>query len=173
MSGGHNEENFKREIMALSRSRDWDEVRTEWQLHFVYQDGSDRSCKCGHNPIHQICVIKNHKTMNEAEVGNVCVHRFMKLLSQRMFAVLRRVNDNENKSLNLTALDLFAERGVISYAEAQDYKEYWRKRKLTDDQKAQKIDINRRVLAYVAAETKRMVAKFASEGLDPKPPIVP
>lgn len=62
MGSGHNEAKFKNAILDLSTSSDWDEAKAEWELHFVYDDPhKDRSCKCEHSPIQQICVIKNRK----------------------------------------------------------------------------------------------------------------
>lgn len=165
-SGGHNEAKFKAAILALSISSDWDEAKAEWDLDFVYVDPSNRGCECEHSPIHQICVIKNRRNAASTEVGNVCVRRFLRLLSNRIFSVLKRLQSDIEKSLNPVSLDLFRERGVISYAEAEDYKEYWRKRKkLSDDQKKQKIDINERVLAYFVAQTSALIAKAAAAGL--------
>lgn len=170
-SGGHNEAKFKEAILALSTSPDWDEAKAEWDLNFVYIDPSDRACECEHSPIHQICVIKNRKNNASTEVGNVCVKRFLRLLSNRIFSVLKRLQSDIQKSLNPKALDLFRDRSVISHSEAEDYKEYWRKRTtLTDDQKAQKIDINERVLAYFIQQSAALIAKANAAGITTNTP---
>ncbi len=179
--GGHNEANFKAAILGLSVSNDWDEAKSEWQLNFVYIDNSDRACECGHSPIHQICCIKNQKNHAIAEVGNVCVKRFLRLLSNRIFSVLKRLQADIQKSLNPASLDLFRNRGVISCQEALDYREYWlRRTTLTDKQKMQKLDINQRVLTYFAKESAKLISKafnagikfsHAQELLPPKPTI--
>ena len=167
MSGGHNEIKFKAAILAMSTTSNWDEAKAEWDLHFVYVDPApDRACKCEHSPIHQICVIKNRKSGSATEVGNVCVRRFLRLLSNRVFSVLRRLEADIPKSLNPTSLDLFRDRGVISYSEGEEYKEYWRKRTtLNDDQKAQKLDINQRVLDYFKKEAAALIAKVKAAGI--------
>lgn len=173
MGSGHNFDKFTAAILALSVSKDWLEAKPEWELHLVYNDGSDRTCKCGHQPIHQICVIKNRENDNEAEVGNVCVHNFMQLASRRIFSVLRRVRAEITKSLNPAALDLFVSRGVLSNGEKDDYLEYWRKRKnMTDEQRRQKIEINQRVLDYVDRETARLIENFRQQGIKPRGPGV-
>ena len=170
MGGGHNFEKFKAAILALSNATDWLEAKPEWELHIVYNDGSDRSCECGHQPIHQICVIRNQENRNEAEVGNVCVHNFMQLASRRIFAVLRRVEAEITKSLNPAALDLFKRRGVLTHGERDDYEVYWRKRtNMTNEQRDQKVDINTRVLEYVARESKRLRENFVLNGIKPRP----
>lgn len=159
MGEGYNFANFKKAILSLSVSPDWDTAKAEWQLHMVYEDPSDRSCECEHSPIHQICVIKNDTNSKVAEVGNVCVQKFLRLMSNRIFAVIRRLRSDINKSLNPKSLDLFEERNVISFDEKQDYLRYWRRRKnMSDDQKAQKLAINERILAYVDKATAEMIA---------------
>lgn len=169
MGAGHNFEKFTSAILALSVAKDWLEAKPEWELYIVYNDGSDRSCECGHQPIHQICVIRNRKNRNEAEVGNVCVHNFMQLASRRIFSVLRRVRAEISKSLNPAALDLFHERGVISSFELDEYKSYWRKRtNMTDAQRRQKLDVNQRVLDFVDSETVRLIENFRRNGIKPR-----
>lgn len=99
----------------------------------------------------------------------MCVHNFMQLASRRIFAVLRRVEAEITKSLNPAALELFERRGVLSEAERQDYLEYWRKRtNMTDDQRSQKIEINRRVIEWVERESRRLRENFVRNGIKPR-----
>jgi len=169
MGSGHNFEKFTAAILKLSNSNVWLEAKPEWELHLVYDDYSDRSCECGHQPIHQICVIKNHENANEAEVGNVCVHNFMQLASRRIFAVLKRVRAATTKSLNPASLELFHRRGIISSAELDDYLGYWRRRKyMTDAERRQKVDINQRILDYSERESARLVENFRRNGIKPR-----
>ena len=164
--GGHNEAKFKAAILNLSVSNDWDEAKAEWELFFVYEDPNDRACECDHSPIHQICVIRNRKNSKRTEVGNVCVRRFLRLVSNRIFAVIRRLRNDIQKSLNPASLELFRERGVISAGEELSYKDYWRRRTtLSDDQKAEKLDINTRVLAYIDRETALLIAAARAHGI--------
>lgn len=170
MGAGHNFQKFTAAILALSESKIWLEAKPEWELHIVYNDATDRTCECGHQPIHQICVIKNRENRNEAEVGNVCVHNFMQLASRRIFAVLKRVRAEVTKSVNPAALELFHRRGVVSAGEMDDYLSYWRKRSnMSDAQRAQKVEINRRILGYVDHETVRLRENFKSKGIKPRP----
>jgi hypothetical protein len=169
MGAGHNFDKFTTAILARSNSKVWLEAKPEWELHSVYNDGSDRACECGHQPIHQICVIKNRENGNETEVGNVCVHNFMQLASRRIFAVLKRLRIDTVKSLNPASLELFCRRGVITTDELDDYLKYWRKRKnMTDRQRHQKVDINNRVLNYVDQETPRLIENFQKKGIPPR-----
>jgi hypothetical protein len=169
MGSGHNFEKFTAAILALSHAKNWLEAKPEWELHLVYNDSSDRSCECGHQPIHQICVIKNRDNGCKAEVGNVCVHNFMQLASRRIFSVIKRIRAELTKSLNPAALDLFNRRGVISHSEMDDYLEYWRKRtNMTDITRRQKLEINKRVLDYVEQETARLIDGFRQKGIQPR-----
>jgi hypothetical protein len=169
MGTGHNFQKFTTAILALSNAKEWLEAKPEWELYLVYNDGSDRSCECAHQPIHQICVIRNRENHNEAEVGNVCVHNFMQLASRRIFSVLRRIRAEISKSLNPAALDLFTRRGVITVGELDEYKDYWRKRtNMTDAQRRQKLNINQRVLDYVDRETDRLIENFKRNGVKPR-----
>ncbi len=169
MGSGHNFKKFVAAILELSNAEEWLEAKPEWELHTVYHDLSDRTCECGHQPINQICIIKNRDNGNETEVGNVCIHNFMQLASRRIFAVLKRVKAETTKSLNPAALDLFARRGAISLSEAEDYKSYWRRRKtMTNEERAQKRDINERVLRFWDTESARLAANFIVNGLKPR-----
>ena len=169
MGSGHNFEKFTAAILALSNAKKWLDAKPEWELHLVYNDVSERTCECGHQPIHQICVIKNRENANEAEVGNVCVHNFMQLASRRIFSVIRRVRAEKTKSFNPAALDLFRRRGVVSAAEVEDYLSYWRKRtNMSDREREQKVDINKRILAFVERETERLIQNFRKNGLKPR-----
>lgn len=169
MGSGHNFDKFTAAILALSNSKVWLEAKPEWLLHSVYNDGSDRGCECGHQPIHQICVIKNRENGNEAEVGNVCVHNFMQLASRRIFSVLKRVRAEITKSFNPAALDLFKRRGIVTEGEVADYTQYWRKRtNMTDAQRKQKTEINERILSYCDEEEIRLRKNFIDNGLKPR-----
>lgn len=169
MGSGHNFKRFVAAILKRSRSQEWLEAKPEWELHAVYNDPSDRSCECGHQPINQICIIKNLENGSEAEVGNVCVHNFMQLASRRIFAVIKRVQAEVSKSLNPASFDLFVRRGAISQSEAEEYKTYWRKRtNLTDVERRQKLDINKRILKFWDDENARLASNFIKNGLTPR-----
>jgi hypothetical protein len=170
MGAGHNFEKFKAEILKFSNANEWLEAKPEWELHAVYDDPApDRACECGHTPINQICIIKNLDNGNQAEVGNVCVHNFMQLASRRVFAVLKRVRAEVTKSLNPRSLELFVRRGAISASEMADYLIYWRRRSnMTDEQRAQKLEINERILKFWDEESARLAENFCNNGLKPR-----
>ncbi|MES2158106.1 MAG: hypothetical protein V4512_09900 [Pseudomonadota bacterium] len=166
MGSGHNEAKFKAAILSRSTSNDWDEAKAEWKLYTVYNDPADRFCECDHSPIHQICVILNIRNGQKTDVGNVCVRRFLRLLSNRIFSVIKRIRADLSKSLNPKALELFKDRGVISHQEEQEYLSYWRKRKnMTEYQRSQKLSINSRVVAFLDKEASSLIAMACAHGL--------
>lgn len=80
--------------------------------------------------------------------------------------MIKRVRNDISKSLNPAALELFRERGVISSTEEDEYNEYWRKRtNVANEQKAQKLDINQRVLKYIEIETAKLIAAARAHGI--------
>ncbi len=55
---------------------------------------------------------------------------------------------------------------MISSTEEDEYNEYWRKRtNVANEQKAQKLDINQRVLKYIEIETAKLIAAARAHGI--------
>ncbi|WP_128931693.1 hypothetical protein [Bradyrhizobium zhanjiangense] len=150
MGDGFNFENLKTAILALSRATDWATARREWVLTGVYEADQPETCLCEHFPIIEICVIKNTITQAVAEVGNVCVKRFLGIRSDLIFAALKRIRKDITKSLNEDAIVLCLKNHLINqwgYEFLQDTK---RKRSLSERQMSKRMDINRKVLTAMA-----------------------
>ena len=47
------------EISKLSIADDWDLIKKEWELEYVYYSDVADECPCGHYPITTLCNIKN------------------------------------------------------------------------------------------------------------------
>ncbi len=77
----------------------------EWRIEDIYIQRKPETCLCGHFPISELCVLRNRKNHNKAIVGNVCVKKFMKLPSDRMFAAIKRVTADETKALNVPVIE--------------------------------------------------------------------
>ena len=77
-----------RAIIALSEADRWDRARLEWWIEEIYIQREPETCLCGHFPINELCVLRNEKNGHSAIVGNVCVKKFMKLSSDKMFAAI-------------------------------------------------------------------------------------
>lgn len=133
--------------MNLSVAGSWDEAKLEWGLLEIHFEAEPRTCLCGHYPINEICVIRNHLNGNITEVGNVCVNKFLGLPSGAIFAALGRVRQDEENALNPAAIEHAHGSGWISDWDRDFYIDTWRKRVLSEKQLGQRIRINRRVLA--------------------------
>jgi len=150
MSDGYNFVQLRDAILKMSRATDWEIAKKEWALTNVYEVDEPDTCQCGHYPIIEICGITNRVTGHSADVGNVCIKRFLGLRSDLIFAGLKRIRKDDAKALNADAIAFFYERRVLTdweYSFLQDTK---RKLKPSPAQAAQRQRINRKVLAAVA-----------------------
>jgi hypothetical protein len=147
MRDGFNFARLKAGILSLSNSQEWPIAKLEWSLWQVYQADEPDTCLCGHNPILEICVLKNRKNGNFAEVGNVCVNKFMGIQSTKVFNGIKRIQDDISKSVTVEALVTAKERGFISARDESFYLSVRLKRSLSGKQESWKIDINNRILA--------------------------
>ena len=150
-TGSHHGFALGKRIVALSEADDWDRARLEWRIEDIYIQREPKTCLCGHFPINELCVLRNRRNSNQAIVGNICVKKFMKLSSDRMFSAIKRVVADETKALNVQVIDhAFAKRWINDW-EHGFYLDTWRKRKLSDRQMTKRREINRKVLAQVRA----------------------
>ncbi len=139
-----------REIIALSESSNWDRAKQEWKLENIYISDEAQTCLCGHWPIKELCYLGNSKNGNEAIVGNVCVNKFMGISSDKIFAAIKRVAKDPNKSLNIEAIDVGFNNGWINEWESDFYIDILRKRNLTSKQADKKRQINRKFVLMSA-----------------------
>lgn len=137
------------EILKLSQSQKWDEAKLEWKLLNIYKEDEPFTCLCGHNPIIEICILKNIKNGNEAVVGNVCVKKFLGLPSDKIFNAITKISEDIHNALNPEAIVHAFEQGWIDDWKKNFYLDTWRKRKLTQPQMAKRIEINKKVLRNV------------------------
>lgn len=147
MTDGYNFQTLKRGIIDLSVSSVWETAKREWDLIDVYKADEAETCLCSHYPIIEVCVLRNRLNKHTTAVGNVCVNKFLGLNSKIIFDSLRRVADDETKSLNADAQAFFFEKGVINRWEYGFLSDTWRKRTLSVKQAATRAKINRKVLA--------------------------
>ncbi len=144
-----NEQTLRREITLMSADRtDWEITKMEWELDKIHL-GVER-CLCGHNPIKEICTLKNKYNQKLAIVGNCCVKKFMGIDTGTMFDVLKRVIADHTK--NLTA-------EVVIWAWTKKWINDWehnfyidilsRGKKLSLKQTEKKISINDKIVKWV------------------------
>lgn len=79
MGEGYNFKRLKAAILALSHADDWEVAKWEWKLIGVFEADEPETCPCGYHPIVEIFTIRNAITGHVADVGNVCVKRFLGL----------------------------------------------------------------------------------------------
>jgi hypothetical protein len=147
---GYNFQQLKAEILKLSRAQDWETARKEWVLIDIIEADEPEVCLCGHYPIIEICGIKNRVTGQHAEVGNVCVKRFLGFRSDLIFTAIKRIRKDIEKSLNADAISFFFDRGVLNAWEYDFLQDTMRKRDLSRKQLDKRIAVNRKVLKAVA-----------------------
>jgi len=150
MGDGYNFEQLRAAILKLSKAQDWEVARKEWALITIYEVGEPDTCLCGHFPIIEICEIENRTTGNRADVGNVCIRRFLGFRSDLIFAGLKRIRKDIEKSLNSDAISLFRQRGALNDWEYEFLQDTMRKRRLSPAQLAKRKSINTKILKAVA-----------------------
>lgn len=162
MGTGYNFAQLQVEIFTRSQEKvDWTLCKNEWRVHDIYRVGEEQICLCGHHPIFQICQLQNDVTRKFADVGNVCVQKFINLRSKRLFAALARIEADPRRSLNKEAIELYTHLRVIGAQEAEEYLTFYRKRKnVTEDQTAFKVAINQRITAYAAKKATDAAAAY-------------
>ena len=101
------------EIIKLSMANQWDLAKLEWGLESVYKEDTPDTCLCGHRPILEICIIHNNHNHNRAIVGNCCVKKFIGLPSDKIFQAVKRIQKDEQKSLNIEAIQHAYDKGWI------------------------------------------------------------
>src|SRR5665647_3036704 len=101
MGDGYNFKVLSAKILKLSKATDWETARKEWALIDIHESDEPETCLCEHFPIIEICEIRNNVTQHRTEVGNVCVKRFLGIRSDLIFAALKRIKKDSNKSLCL------------------------------------------------------------------------
>ncbi|MBN8245147.1 hypothetical protein JF546_19195 [Nitratireductor aquimarinus] len=150
MSDGYNFQQLKIEILARSRATDWETAKAEWKLVGIGEAEECETCLCGHFPIIELCTIANQVTGETTDVGNVCVKRFLGFRSDLIFASIKRIRTDPDKSIGAEAAVFFHERGIINAWEYKFQQSNHRKRNLTAKQLATRRKINQKVLASIA-----------------------
>jgi hypothetical protein len=150
-----NEFRLIEEIIARSVAKNWDKARLEWDLKQVYREDEPQTCLCGHTPIIEICVLQNRRNGNFADVGNVCVTKFLGLESDLIFLGLKRVAKDGHKALNEAAINYAFEQCWINEWERDFCLNTVRKRSLSSKQAAKRTEINRLVLAKTTNTYKK------------------
>ena len=149
MGDGYNLQQLKAHILPLSDAVSWDVAVKEWSLTGIHSADEPETCSCGHFPIMEICSIHNRVTGKSTEVGNVCVKRFLGLRSDLIFAAIKRIKKDPDKSLNADSIVFFHERKLLNEWEYNFSQNTLRTRKLTTAQLSARRSINSKILAAI------------------------
>jgi hypothetical protein len=142
-----NEFKLKDEILTLSISEDWRLAKLEWRLTDIYESTEPDTCLCGHNPIREICVIKNIYNCNVATVGNVCIKKFLGLPSNQIFAGLKRLKADIYNGPNQALIEHACDQQWINEYEGVFCLSNLRKTSLSSKQLNVRMHINQKLLA--------------------------
>lgn len=142
------------EIVNLSFSNFWDEAKLEWSLSQIYEADEPERCLCSHFPIIEICVLHNTKNGNFATVGNCCVKKFIGLPSDKIFAAVKRVRKDNEKSLNAEAIHHAHEKGWINDWEYGFSMNTTRKRNLSIKQLQTRKKVNEKMLRNMRKDSQ-------------------
>ena len=134
------------EIINLSESTNWDEAKLEWSLSEIYEADDPEYCLCGHYPIIEVCILINKLNNNHAVVGNCCVKKFIGLPSDKIFQAVKRIRKDNQKSLNIEAIQHAFDKGWINDWEYHFSVDTIRKRKLSARQCETREKINEKML---------------------------
>jgi hypothetical protein len=145
-SDGYNFKTLRDAILARSVSKNWDAAKLEWRLDHIYEVDEPEECLCSHFPIIEICVLINRKNNQKAEVGNVCVKRFMGIRSDKIFSCVKRLRVDLDKAANLETIELLFEQNLISGWERSFSIDTLRKRNLSLKQLQKRHEINQKIL---------------------------
>lgn len=151
MADGKNKFKLFKEIINLSESKEWDSAKHEWEvtdISHLSEWEEFESCLCWQYPIKEVCYLTNIKNWNRTIVWNVCVNKFLDLdiNINKVFQVIKKLKNDNSSSLNEEAIKYFFEKNIITKKDKDFYLNIWRKKKLSDNQKKWKLDINRKVL---------------------------
>lgn len=149
MGDGYNFTKLKEHILCLSDSNDWETAKKEWKLIDVQKSDTPETCLCGHHPITEICTIYNPITKRTADIGNVCVKKFLGFRSDLIFTALKRIRKDNSKSLNSDAIIFFKEKNILTDWEYKFLSDTQRKKKLTNKQLQKRQKINTKILQIV------------------------
>ena len=137
-------------IVKNSVSNSWSEAVLEWELDYIDDSEEGEECACGHNPIKEICILKNTKNKNSLLVGNCCVKKFIKNIeSNKIFASKRKVEENIQNSFNESTINFAFNKKWITQRDADFYLDIWRKRSLSEKQLSWKVSINKKILKNI------------------------
>lgn len=152
---------LKEEILALSESKSWSGAKIEWIFESAYQSEEPQYCLCGHFPIINICVINNTTNGNYAEVGNVCINKFLGISdAESILGSITKLKKDITRSMSSDTLQYLFEKDGITDFEYKFYESIHRKRNLSSKQSELKEKINNKLLKFTSYEANSTLNKI-------------
>lgn len=149
----HNFERLKAHIIPLSRAKNFEIARREWDLVGIEVSEEFDNCPCGQE-IKEHCFIKNRVNGNTTHVGNVCINRFIGINTGNLFEGLKRLTLDRAANANEDLIEHARKFGFLYDGEYEFLMKTRRKRKLSDKQVAWKEKINRRIVNKIVVQRR-------------------
>lgn len=146
-------EHLKEHILPLSRAKNFEQARLEWDLVNVEISDELDNCPCGQE-IREHCYIRNRLTGNETYVGNVCINRFLGIDTGTLFDGLKRIKGSLAARPNTALIEYANQAGYLFEKEYGFLTSIKRKRQLSVAQLAWLEKINRRILGHVVVRRR-------------------
>lgn len=164
----HNHARLVASLLPDSVAPTWAAAQYEWELERIeilremtesgeFVNHRYGACRCGHEPIVELCIIKNKLNGNEAVVGNVCVKKFLGIDNGELFQGVKRIQKNMNAAPNRSIIQYAWERKLIASEHELAVLQRTTRidfTKLNDYQRAKRVAFNRMILAHFAGKEK-------------------
>ncbi len=150
------------EIVNLSVANNWSQAVKEWSLHDIemLDPGEFDQCLCGHNPIRELCHIRNSQNGCITTVGNHCIEKFNKHEDAKgavfesvpkMIRACKRIMKDPVASANEELIDYAENAGVFTEKNADFYRDIreTHKNQLSSPRKEYKKSLNHKLLFQV------------------------
>jgi hypothetical protein len=142
---------LQQRIIELSVAHDFDAARLEWHLERVAYSHNE-TCACTHYPISELCHLRNELNDAELMVGNCCVKRFRDEELDAVFDAIRRIMADDTRPMNAALTNYAFRWGWIDRMEHARCLRLWRKKRISAGYLADRVRINRKVLAKAAPQ---------------------
>lgn len=144
---------LKEKLLTLSNSKDWSFAKNEWTLDHIYyieKWEEYETCSCGHNPIQEVCVIRNLENHNSAIVWNICVQKFIDQIdSWNLFDWFKRISKDLSSWPSRELIEYVFDKWHITQYEYNFCKEKFGKKNFYWKQMDFRKRINQKILTKI------------------------
>lgn len=148
-------------LLALSQGSTYPKIFEEWQLSYVEiieKCLKAETCVCGHSPAWEICHFYNVKNGNVAIIGATCLKNIQKTegvptvfkTSLKIIKASKKIRKDASANTNLELLNYAYDKKILTEGESNSYKIILNKRLLSEDEKKQRVKLNKRIIASIS-----------------------